>query len=162
MLSGGQRAWVYVTDSVSPGLAAPSLFSKGKGNQDGKGKSKMSSKGKGKGKFASSSKGKGKGKGKFKESKGKRPTKGKAAMLGSSPGLPSFHTQNTAQTNASNIKCHFCHAPGHIKPNCRKLLALSQSERYQQRNSHETKYQLIYDHLEDSFRSRSKALSVLL
>ncbi len=40
--------------------------------------------------------------------------------------------------------------PGHIKPNCRKWLALSQSERYQQRNSHETKYQLIYDHLEDS------------
>jgi hypothetical protein len=30
------------------------------------------------------------------------------------------------------------------------LAALSQSERYQQRNSHETKYQLIYDHLEDS------------
>jgi hypothetical protein len=27
---------------------------------------------------------------------------------------------------------------------------LSQSERYQQRNSHETKYHLIYDHLEDS------------
>ena len=29
-------------------------------------------------------------------------------------------------------------------------LALSQSEKYQQRNSHETKYQLIYDHLEDT------------
>ena len=27
---------------------------------------------------------------------------------------------------------------------------MSQSEKYQQRNSHETKYQLIYDHLEDS------------
>jgi hypothetical protein len=49
-----------------------------------------------------------------------------------------------------SIKCHFCHTVGHIKPNCRKWLALSQNERYQQRNSHETKYQLIYDHLEDS------------
>jgi hypothetical protein len=29
-------------------------------------------------------------------------------------------------------------------------LALSESERYQQKNSHNTKYQLIYDHLEDS------------
>jgi hypothetical protein len=150
MLSSGQRAWVYVTESVSPGLSAPSPFSKGKGKYDGKGKSKMGSKGKGKGKSIPSSKGKGKGKGKFKGNKGKRPTKGKTATLGLSPGLPSFHTQNSAQTSASDIKCHFCHAPGHIKPNCRKWLALSQSERYQQRNSHETKYQLIYDHLEDS------------
>ena len=39
---------------------------------------------------------------------------------------------------------------GHIKPNCRKWLALQTSEQYKQRNSHETKYQLIYDHLEDS------------
>jgi hypothetical protein len=39
---------------------------------------------------------------------------------------------------------------GHIKPNCRKWFALSQSEQYQHRPSHEIKYQLIYDHLEDS------------
>jgi hypothetical protein len=39
---------------------------------------------------------------------------------------------------------------GHIKPNCRKWLALSKDEQYQQRNSHATKYQLIYNHLEDS------------
>ena len=45
------------------------------------------------------------------------------------------------------------HQTNHIKPNCRKWLALTQSEKYQQRNSHETKYQLIYDHLEDSVLS---------
>jgi hypothetical protein len=39
---------------------------------------------------------------------------------------------------------------GHIKPNFRKWLALQTSDQYKQRNSHETKYQLIYDHLEDS------------
>jgi hypothetical protein len=31
----------------------------------------------------------------------------------------------------SIIKCHFCHAVGHIKPNCREWLALTQSEQYQ-------------------------------
>jgi hypothetical protein len=45
---------------------------------------------------------------------------------------------------------------GHIKPNCRKWLALQTSDTYKQKNSHETKYQLIYDHLEDSiFAPRS-------
>jgi hypothetical protein len=69
---------------------------------------------------------------------------------GLTPGLPAFHAQTDSQAAASNIRCHFCHALGHYKPNCRKWQALSQSEQYQQRNSHETKYQLIYDHLEDS------------
>ena len=119
---GTQRSWVYVTESASPSLTAPSPFTKGKG----------------------------KGKGKTKGLKGKRTPKGKPMAHGLTPGLPSFNTQAATQVGASTIKCHFCHAPGHIKPNCRKWLALSQSEKYQQRNSHETKYQLIYDHLEDS------------
>jgi hypothetical protein len=82
--------------------------------------------------------------------KGKRTPKGKPSTYGSTQGLPALPTQTTSPSGASTIKCHFCHAPGHIKPNCRKWLALSQSDKYQQRNSHETKYQLIYDHLEDS------------
>ena len=143
---GTQRSWVYVTESASPSLTAPPPFTKGKG----KGKAKMGSKGKGKGKYPSFPKGKGKGKGKTKGLKGKRTPKGKPMAHGLTPGLPSFNTQAATQVGASTIKCHFCHAPGHIKPNCRKWLALSQSEKYQQRNSHETKYQLIYDHLEDS------------
>jgi hypothetical protein len=152
---GTQRAWAYVTESVPPrSLSAPPPFQKGKGYQDGKGKSKMGSKGKGKGKGKSSSsskgKGKGKGKGKSKGIKGKWAPKVKSVTHGLTPGLPAFNTQTAAQSLASNIKCHFCHAPGHIKLSCRKWLALSQSEKYQQRNSHETKYQLIYDHLEDS------------
>ena len=147
---GPQRAWVYVTESASPSLAAPPPFPKGKVYRDGKGKAKMGSKGKGKGKYPSFPKGKGKSKGKTKGLKGKRTPKGKPMAHGLTPGLPSFNTQAATQAVASTITCHFCHAPGHIKPNCRKWLALSQSEKYQQRNSHETKYQLIYYHLEDS------------
>jgi hypothetical protein len=106
--------------------------------------------GKGKGKYSSSSKGKGKSKGKSKGRKGKRAPKGQTVTQGLTPGLPTFHAQADSQTVEPNIRCHFCHVIGHYKPNCRKWLALSQSEKYQQRNSHETKYQLIYDHLEDS------------
>ncbi len=120
---GTQRAWVYVTESAAPGLSAPPPFQKGKGYHDGKGKSKMGSKGKGKGKSSSSPKGKGKGKGKSKGSKGKRAPKGKMVTHGMTPGLPAFNTQTATQAIASNIKCHFCHVPGHIKPNCRKWLA---------------------------------------
>ena len=135
-----------------PSLVAPSPFFKGKGYRDGKGKgkTKMGSKGKGKDKYPSFPKGKGKVKGKTKGWKGKRTPKGKPMAHGLTPGLPASNTQAATQTAASTITCHFCHAPGHIKPNCRKWLALSQSAKYQQRNSHETKYQLIYDHLEDS------------
>jgi hypothetical protein len=151
---GTQRAWAYVTEPGAPGLSAPSPYQKGKGYNEGKGKSKMGSKGKGrgKGKSSSSSKGKGKGKskGKAKGNKGKQSHKGKPGTQGLTPGLPPFHAQKDSQAVSSNIRCHFCHALGHYKPNCRKWLALSQSEQYQQRNSHETKYQLIYDHLEDS------------
>jgi hypothetical protein len=39
---------------------------------------------------------------------------------------------------------------GHIKPNCRKWLALQHSDQYQARHTHDQKYQLICDHLEDS------------
>ncbi len=128
---GTQRAWVYVTESEAPGLSAPPPFQKGKGYQGGKGKSKMGSKGKGPGKGKSStvSKGKSKGKGKTKGSKGKRAPKGKSLAHGLTPGLPSVNTQAAAQAGALNYKCHFCHMSGHIKPNCRKWLALSQSEK---------------------------------
>ncbi len=65
------------------------------------------------------------------------------------PGTPSFLSK-AGEPNHGHLKCHFCHVIGHIKPNCRKWLALQTSDQYKQRNSHETKYQLIYDHLEDS------------
>jgi hypothetical protein len=76
--------------------------------------------------------------------------KGKSAYTGIStaPGVKPF--QASTVENHGHLKCHFCHMIGHIKPNCRKWLALQTSEQYKQRNSHETKYQLIYDHLEDS------------
>jgi hypothetical protein len=93
---GTQRAWVYVTESVAPGLSSPPPFQKGKGYHDGKGKSKMGSKGKGKGKSSSFSKGKGKGKGKSKGIKGKRAPKGKSVTHGLTPGLPAFNTQTAA------------------------------------------------------------------
>ena len=64
-------------------------------------------------------------------------------------GIHSFPPK-TGEPNHGHLKCHFCHVIGHIKPNCRKWLALQTSDQYKQRNSHETKYQLIYDHLEDS------------
>jgi hypothetical protein len=48
------------------------------------------------------------------------------------------------------LKCHFCHTIGHIKPNCRKWLVLQTSDTYNQKKGHEPKYQLIYEHLEDS------------
>ena len=146
------RAWAYLTESAPRSLVSPAPFQKGKGYRDGKGKATMGSKGpgKGKGKVSSFPKGKGKTKGKTKGLKGKRTPKGKPSTYGSTQGLPALPTQTTSPSGASTIKCHFCHAPGHIKPNCRKWLALSQSDKYQQRNSHETKYQLIYDHLEDS------------
>ena len=148
---GTQRGWVYVTDSGAPGLVAPPPYEKGKGYKGGKGKSKMGSKGKGpgKGKYSFAPKGKGKGKGKSKGLKGKRAPKGKPWTGGLTPVQSAVKPPMAAQ-NGALIKCHFCHAEGHIKPNCRKWLALSQTEKYQQRNSHETKYQLIYDHLEDS------------
>jgi hypothetical protein len=100
------------------------IYGKGKGKDKGKGKAKAKAKGK--------SKGKGKGP--------RGPTAGTAVVPASSAG----------SSSASLIKCHFCHIVGHIKPNCRKWLALSKDEQYQQRNIHATKYQLIYDHLEDS------------
>ena len=119
---------------------------------------------KGKGK-SSSSKGKGKGKSKGKgkeEMKGKDSIKGKGKALykgAVSPGTAPF-PNSTSDNNSGHLTCHFCHVGGHIKPNCRKWLALQTSDRkwlalqtsnqYKQRNSHETKYQLIYDHLEDS------------
>ncbi len=111
----------------------------------GQGKDKGKTKGSGKGKGKQKGKGKGKGdKGKgFPKGKGKPLPKGNATS-----GLQPFKPQ-TSEVNG-HLKCHFCHIIGHIKPNCRKWLALQTSNQYKQRNSHETKYQLIYDHLEDS------------
>ncbi len=84
--------------------------------------------------------------------KGKVPGKGKGPMQPKghpAPTMSSFQTK-AGEPNHGHLKCHFCHVIGHIKPNCRKWLALQTSEQYKQRNSHEPKYQLIYDHLEDS------------
>ena len=150
-----QRAWAYLEEPTVPHLFTSTPYPKGKGIGKGKskgGKGKGLGKGLGKGKpsFVPKGKGKGKSKGKSKGGKGKRTPKGNPFIRGPAPGLPAFNTQTTSAPIVSTIRCHFCHAVGHIKPNCRKWLALSQNERYQQRNSHETKYQMIYDHLEDS------------
>ncbi len=91
------------------------------------------------------SKGKPKGKGKG-PGKGKGKVQPKGTPSTTTPSFPS----NIGDTNHGHLKCHFCHVIGHIKPNCRKWLALQTSNQYKQRNSHEPKYQLIYDHLEDS------------
>ena len=141
-----QRAWAYIQEPVTS-LVSPGPFQspytpnpKGKGS---KGKPK------GKGKFAPSptlGKGKGKPKGK---GKGKPKGKGKSSYSNTNtPGVTPFQT--SSDNKSGHLKCHFCHIIGHIKPNCRKWLALQTSDQYKQRNSHETKYQLIYDHLEDS------------
>ena len=133
-----QRAWTFLQEP-SIGLTPPSPKGKGKSSK-GKGKN---NEGKGKGKFSSGTKGKGKSKG----GKGKQTSKGKPNGKGAnSPGL----TSKAGEVNHGHLKCHFCHVIGHIKPNCRKWLALQTSDTYKQRSSHETKYQLIYDHLEDS------------
>ena len=158
-----QRAWTYLGDSVTPTFMTPKPYQGGKSygkgkskSKDGyraKGKGKGKSKGKGKGKSLSflAEKGKGNGKGKSKGKKGKsKPSKGKAFTRGTAPGLSNSSMQSSTSPGNTKITCHFCHIEGHIKPNCRKWLALTQSERYQHRQGHETKYQLIYDHLEDS------------
>ena len=136
-----QRSWTYLQETATS-LVSPGPYQPAKG----KGKSKDKPKGIGKGKGKPKGKGKGKGdKGKgFPKGKGKSTPKGNAT-----PGFQPFKTQTT-EVNHGHLKCHFCHIIGHIKPNCRKWLALQTSDQYKQRSSHETKYQLIYDHLEDS------------
>jgi hypothetical protein len=138
-----QRMWSYLQEPasslVSPGPYQPKGKDKGKGKSKGKSKSKgkPSSKGKPKGK----PKGKGKG---LAKGKGNSQSKGTPSLS-----IPSFPSK-TGEPSHGHLKCHFCHVIGHIKPNCRKWLALQTSDQYKQRNSHEPKYQLIYDHLEDS------------
>jgi hypothetical protein len=108
-----QRSWTYLQEPATS-LTSPGPYQTTKGKRKDKGKSKGSGKGKGK------PKGKGKGdKGKgFPKGKGKPSTKGNAT-----PGLQPFKPQ-ASEVNHGHLKCHFCHIIGHIKPNCRKWLAL--------------------------------------
>jgi hypothetical protein len=158
-----QRAWTYLGETAAPVFAAPPPYQSGKSYGKGKSKSKDGYRGKGKGKNKGkgrskgkslsfyTEKGKGKSKGKSKGTKGTtKSSKGKPFTRGTLTSLTPSSMQSSANPVNTQIKCHFCHIVGHIKPNCRKWLALSQSEQYQHRHSHETKYQLIYDHLEDS------------
>jgi hypothetical protein len=139
-------------------LSSPPPYSKGKGKggNKGKGGSKGKGKGKHKGKGKSWSKGLTQGKGTWSSAKGKtqglnpkgkRPHKGNPFNL-----VPTNTPPSMAVTNATPapVRCHFCHLVGHIKPNCRKWLALQHSDQYQTRHTHDQRYQLIYDHLEDS------------
>ena len=138
----GQRGWTLLQETTTGPLAPAQYQPKGKGKgkpHDGKGKAYGN---KGKGKSSS----KGKGKGKMSGSKGKRHTKGKF----NPKGTIQPERDHERDLNHGHLKCHFCHNMGHIKPNCRKWLALQTSETYNQRKGHEPKYQLIYDHLEDS------------
>ena len=148
-----QRAWSYLQEPAASLLSPGPYQTAVKPNSKGKG-SKSKSKGKGKPTTSTyQNKGKGKSKG-----RGKGAMKGKSSMKGkgqpaykgtSTPGIMPFRTAIGDNKNV-HLKCHFCHIIGHIKPNCRKWLALQTSDQYKQRDSHETKYQLIYDHLEDS------------
>jgi hypothetical protein len=142
----GQRGWTLLQETLTGPIAPAPDQPRGKGKgkpHDGKGKTYES---KGKGKSFS----KGKGKGKMKGSKGKRNPKGKFHPKGTmEKGLTPF-VKVERDLNHGHLKCHFCHTIGHIKPNCRKWLALQTSDTYNQRKGHEPKYQLIYDHLEDS------------
>jgi hypothetical protein len=136
-----QRQWTYMLEPAT-GLVPPAPYQpKGKS----KGKGKIKGKPKGKGKPASKGTPKGKPKG-----KGPGGGKGKIQPKGNPPTTPSSFPSKAGEPQHGHLKCHFCHVVGHIKPNCRKWLALQTSEQYKQRNSHEPKYQLIYDHLEDS------------
>ena len=135
-----QRQWTYMQEPAT-GLVSPAAYKpKGKGKGKGKGKSKGKGKPKLKGKTSSKETGKGKPKGKGKslgKGKGKFQPKGNPSTT-----LPSFPSK-VGEPNHGHLKCHFCHVIGHIKPNCRKWLALQTSDQYKQRNSHEPKYQLI-------------------
>ncbi len=136
-----QLSWTYLQEPATS-LVSPGLYQPAKGKGKDKGKPRGNGKGKGKPK--------GKGKGKGDKRKGYPKGKGKSSPKGNAtPGLQPFKPQTT-EVNHGHLKFHFCHIIGHIKPNCRKWLALQTSDQYKQRDSHETKYQLIYDHLEDS------------
>ena len=136
-----QRRWTFLQEPTT-GLVPPAPYQpKGKG----KGKGKFKGKPKGKGKPASKGMPKGKPKG-----KGLGKGKGKLQPKGNPPPTLSTFPSKPGEPQHGHLKCHFCHVIGHIKPNCRKWLALQTSDQYKQRNSHEPKYQLIYDHLEDS------------
>jgi hypothetical protein len=151
-----QRAWSYIQESQPSSLVSPPPYGKGKAKGNPKGKGKGKGKGKPKGKGKHQPKGKGFGKGVWASSKGKSKglnPKGKELPKGNP--FPPRPTGSTTTAGAitgtpAPVRCHFCHIVGHIKPNCRKWLALQHSDQYQTRHTHDQKYQLIYDHLEDS------------
>jgi hypothetical protein len=151
-----QRAWSYLQESQPSSLVSPAPYGKGKSKGDSKGKGKRKGKGKSKGKGKHQPKGKGSGKGGWSSAKGKAKglnPKGKEHPKGNSflPRPASTTAPAGANTGTpAPVRCHFCHIVGHIKPNCRKWLALQHSDQYQSRHTHDQKYQLIYDHLEDS------------
>ena len=142
----GQRGWTLLQEASTGPIAPAPYQPKGRGkgkNSDGKGKMYGN---KGKGKPTS----KGKGKGKTKGFKGNRTSKGKFNSKGTVGKGLTPTTPIPGEATHGHLRCHFCHTIGHIKPNCRKWLALQTSDTYNQRKGHEPKYQLIYDHLEDS------------
>jgi hypothetical protein len=145
-----QRAWTFLQEPIL-GLTPPAPYQASKGK--GKGKSTNA---KGKGKPPSKGKGKGKPKGKD----GKPSSKGKPYDNKGS-GTPGI-SPKLGEVNHEHLKRHFCHVLGHIKPNCRKWLALQTSDTYKQRNSHEPKYQLIYERSSGGLHPGSPIMSVLL
>ena len=153
-----QRGWGFVLEGQPTSLVPPPPYSKGKGNGGYKGKWEPKGKGKGKpkGKGKNWSKGKNPGKGPWTGGKGKTKglnPKGKRLNKGNPFNLvpqTTSATTNTTTATPAPVRCHFCHLVGHIKPNCRKWLALQHSDQYQTRHTHDQRYQLIYDHLEDS------------
>jgi hypothetical protein len=151
-----QRAWGYLQEGQTSSLVSPPPYSKGKGKSGYKGKGESKGKGKPKGKGKTWSKGQnhgkgtstsGKGKSKGISPKDKRLPKGNPCNL-----VPTATSSSTNATTATPtpVRCHFCHLVGHIKPNCRKWLALQHSDQYKTRHTHDQRYRLIYDHLEDS------------
>ena len=149
-----QRAWGYLQEGQPTSLVAPPPFSKGKGKGSNKGKGEFQGKGKHKSKGKSWSKGQGHSKGMSKGGKGKAKglnPKGKPLPKGNPfNSAPTEKSSSTSEASPAFVRCHFCHLVGHMKPNCRKWLALQHSDQYQKRHTHDQRYQLIYDHLEDS------------
>ena len=149
-----QRAWGYLQEGQPTSLVAPPPFSKGKGKGGNKGKGEFKGKGKHKSKGKSWSKGQGHSKGMSKGGKGKSKglnPKGKPLPKGNPfNSAPTDNASSTSVASPALVRCHFCHLVGHKKPNCRKWLALQHSDQYQKRHTHDQRYQLIYDHLEDS------------
>ncbi len=100
-----------------------------------------------------------KGKSKVLDPKGKGIPKGNPLIQGRfSNQTPTTPTTGTP----APVRCHFCHALGHIKPNCRKYLALQHSDQYQTRHTHDQNTSSCMITLKTRYWLHDNALTVLI